>query len=59
MPSSAPSLPTRLIISGLCALLEALIPPRKRAMCGRTGRSRVSDRDRLEDIAFVLSTDIG
>ncbi len=41
------------------ALVEPLIPPQPPAVHGRTGRPRVSDRDVLEGIAFVLSTGIG
>ena len=40
-------------------MFEPLIPPQKLAVHGRTGRPRVSDRDVLEGIAFVLSTGIG
>ena len=59
MSSSASSPPPRLISDELWALVEPLIPPRKPAVHGRTGRPRVSDRDVLEGIAFVLSTGIG
>ena len=38
---------------------RALIPPRRPAIHARTGRPRASDRDVLEDIAFVLITGIG
>ena len=40
-------------------LVEPLIPAQPPAVHGRTGRPRVSDRDVLEGIAFVLSTGIG
>src|SRR3954449_5328089 len=56
MSSSASSPPSRLISDELWALAEPLIPPRKTAVHGRTGRPRTSDRDVLEGIAFVLST---
>ncbi len=59
MSSSVSSPPPRLISDELWALVEPLIPPRKPAVHGRTGRPRVSDRDVVEDIAFVLSTGIG
>jgi transposase len=59
MSSSASSPPPRLIGDELWALVEPLIPPRPPAVHGRTGRPRVSDRDVLEGIAFVLSTGIG
>ena len=59
MSSSASSPPPRLISDELWALVEPLIPPRRPAIHGRTGRPRVSDRDVLEGIAFVLSTGIG
>src|ERR671927_1684323 len=59
MSSSASSPPPRLISDELWALVEPLIPPRKPAVHGRTGRPRTSDRDVLEGIAFVLSTGIG
>jgi transposase len=36
-----------------------LIPPQPPAVHGRTGRPRVSDRNVLEGIAFVLSNGIG
>src|SRR3954447_50367 len=51
--------PPRLISDELWALVEPLIPPRKPAVHGRTGRPRTSDRDVLEGIDFVLSTGIG
>ena len=53
------SSPPGLSSDGLWALVEPLIPPRKPAVHGRTGRPRVSDRDVLEGIAFVLSTGVG
>ena len=59
MSSSASSPPPRLISDELWALVEPLIPPRKPAVHGRTGRPRTSDRDVLEGISFVLSTGIG
>ncbi len=59
MSSSASSPPPRLISDELWALVEPLIPPRKPAVHGRTGRPRTSDRDVLEGIAFVLFTRIG
>jgi transposase len=59
MSSPASSPPQRLISGELWALVEPLIPPRRPAIHGRTGRPRTSDRDVLEGIAFVLSTDIG
>src|SRR3712207_262356 len=59
MSSPASSPPPRLISDELWALAEPLIPPQRPAMHGRTGRPRVSDRDVLEGIAFVLSTGIG
>ena len=59
MSLSASSLPPRLISDELWALFEPLIPPQPPAVHGRTGRPRVSDRDVLEGIAFVLSTGIG
>ncbi len=59
MSSPASSPPPRLISDELWALVEPLIPPRKPAVYGRTGRPRTSDRDVLEGIAFVLSTGIG
>src|SRR3954451_5546460 len=59
MSSSASSPPPRLISDELWALVEPLIPPRKPAVHGRTGRPRTSDRDVLGGIAFVLSTGIG
>src|SRR4028119_2117557 len=55
MSSSVSSPPPRLISDELWALGEPLIPPRKPAVHGRTGRPRPSDRDGLEGIAFVLS----
>jgi transposase len=58
MSSPASSPPPRLISDELWALFEPLIPPQK-PVHGRTGRPRVSDRDVLEGIAFVLSTGIG
>jgi transposase len=59
MSSPASSPPPRLISDELWALVEPLIPPPRPAVHGRTGRPRVSDRDVLEGIAFVLSTGIG
>ncbi|MGY1762412.1 IS5 family transposase [Geodermatophilus sp. SYSU D00779] len=59
MSSSVSSPPPRLISDELWALVEPLIPPRKPAVHGRTGRPRTADRDVLEGIAFVLSTGIG
>ena len=59
MSSPASSPPPRLISDELWALFEPLIPPRPPAVHGRSGRPRVSDRDVLEGIAFVLSTGIG
>lgn len=59
MSSSASSPPPRLISDELWALVEPLIPPRKPAVHGRTGRPRTSDRQVLEGIAFVLATGIG
>ncbi|WP_091216539.1 IS5 family transposase [Geodermatophilus siccatus] len=59
MSSSASSPPPRLISDELWALVEPLVPPRRPAIHGRTGRPRTSDRDVLEGIAFVLSTGIG
>jgi transposase len=59
MSSSVSSPPPRLISDELWALVEPLIPPRKPAIHGRTGRPRTSDREVLEGIAFVLSTGIG
>ncbi len=59
MSSSVSSPPPRLISDELWALVEPLIPPRRPAVHGRTGRLRTSDRDVLEGIAFVLSTGIG
>ncbi len=59
MSSSVSSPPPRLISDELWALVEPLIPPRRPAIHGRTGRPRTSDRDVLEGIAFVLSTGIG
>ncbi len=59
MSLSASSPPPRLISDELWALVEPLIPPRRPAVHGRTGRPRTSDRDVLEGIAFVLSTGIG
>ena len=58
---SSPALPppSRLISDELLVLVEPLIPPRRLAIHGRTGRPRTSDRDVLEGIAFVLSTGIG
>src|SRR5829696_6868099 len=57
--SSPASSPPRLISDELWTLVEPLIPPRRPAVHGRTGRPRTSDRDALEGIAFVLSTGIG
>ena len=59
MSSPASSPPPRLISDELWALFEPLIPPQRPAVHGRTGRPRVSDRDVLEGIAFVLTTGIG
>ncbi len=59
MSSSVSFPPPRLSSDELWALVEPLIPPRKPAIHGRTGRPRTSDRDVLEGIAFVLSTGIG
>ena len=59
MSSSVSSPPLRLISDELWALVEPLIPPRRPAVHGRTGRPRRPDRDVLEGIAFVLSTGIG
>src|SRR4051812_50158523 len=59
MSSPASSPPPRLISDELWALVEPLLPPRKPAVHGRTGRPRTSDRDVLEGIVFVLSTGIG
>ncbi len=59
MSSPASSPPLRLISDELWALFQPLIPPQPPAVHGRTGRPRVSDRDVLEGIAFVLSTGIG
>jgi transposase len=58
---SSPALPppSRLISDELWVLVEPLIPARRPAIHGRTGRPRASDRDVLEGIAFVLSTGIG
>src|SRR4051795_12747378 len=56
---SASSPPSRLISDPLWALVEPLIPPRKQAGHGRTGRPRIDDRDALEGIAYVLSPGIG
>jgi transposase len=43
----------------LWALTEPLIPPQPLAVHGRTRRPRVSGRDVLKGVAFVLSTGIG
>lgn len=59
MSSSASFPPPRLISDELWALVEPLILPQPPAVHGRTGRPRVSDRDVLEGVAFVLSTGIG
>ena len=59
MSSSASFPPPRLISDELWALFEPLIPPQPPAVHGRTGRPRVSDRDVLAGIAFVLSTGLG
>ena len=59
MSSSVSSPPPRLISDELWALAEPLIPPPRPAVHGRTGRPRISDRDVLEGITFVLSTGIG
>ncbi len=56
-PSSSP--PPRMISGELWALFEPWIPPQPPAVHGRTGHPRVSDRDALEGIAFVLTTGIG
>ncbi|SFT85346.1 Putative transposase of IS4/5 family [Geodermatophilus amargosae] len=52
MSPSVSSAPRRLVSDELCALVEPLIPPRKPAVHGRTGRPRTADRDVLEGIAF-------
>jgi transposase len=57
--SSVSSPPPRLISDELWALVEPLIPPRRPAVHGRTGRPRTCDRDVFEGIAFVMSTGIG
>ncbi|SDO21132.1 Putative transposase of IS4/5 family [Geodermatophilus sp. DSM 45219] len=57
--SSPASSPPRLIGDELWALAKPLIPLRRPAIHGRTGRPRTADRDVLEGIAFVLSTGIG
>ncbi len=59
MSLSASSPPPRLISDELWALVKPLIPPRRPAVHGRTGRPRTSDRDVFEGIAFLLSTGIG
>ena len=59
MSSPVSSPPSRLVSDELWALAEPLIPPRRPAVHGRTGRPRTSDREVLEGIAFVLSTGIG
>ena len=59
MSPSVSSPPPRLISDELWALVEPLIPPRRPAIHGRTGRPRTADRDALEGISFVLSTGIG
>jgi transposase len=59
MSLPASSSPPRLISDELWALVEPLIPPQPPPVHGRTGRSRGSDRDVLESIAFVLSTGVG
>ncbi|SFT85400.1 Transposase [Geodermatophilus amargosae] len=59
MSPSVSSAPRRLVSDELCALVEPLIPPRKPAVHGRTGRPRTADRDVLEGIAFALSLGIG
>jgi len=59
MSSLASSPPPRLINDELWALVEPLIPPQRPAVLGHTGRPRVSYRDVLEGIAFVLFTGIG
>ena len=51
--------PPRLISAKRWELAEPLIPPRPRAVYGRTGWPRTSDRDVPGDIAFVLSIGIG
>ena len=56
-PVSSP--PPRLISDELWALVEPLIPPRRPAIHGRTGRPRTSDRDVLEGISFGLCTGMG
>src|SRR4051794_32136283 len=59
MSSRASSPSSRLISDELWARVEPLIPARRPAVHGRSGRPRTSDRDVLEGIAFVLSTGIG
>ena len=59
MSSQASAASPRPIGDQFCALVERLIPPRRPAVRGRTGRPRTSDRNVLEGIAFVLSTGIG
>jgi len=56
-PASSP--PQRLISNEPWALVGSLIPSRKPAVHGRTGRPRTFDRVVLEGIAFVFSTGIG
>jgi transposase len=58
MSSSVSSPPPRLISDELWALVEPLIPPRKPAVHGRTGRPCTSDWEVLEGIALVLTTGI-
>ena len=57
LPASSP--PSRLISDELWALVEPLIPAAAAGGARSHGRPRVSDRDVLEGIAFVLSTGIG
>ena len=59
MPKRTSSPPRRLVSDELWALVEPLVPPRARAVNGRTGRPRVEDRRALEGILFVLTTGIG
>jgi transposase len=48
----------RLVSDELWALVEPLLPQRRAAVHGRTGRPRVDDRDALEGILFVLETGV-
>lgn len=48
----------RLVSNELWELVEPLIPPRRPARQGRTGRPRVPDRVALAGIIFVLKTGI-